>query len=73
MEVFDAYSLGRGQRGARAGSHRPRWGAEEVQACIAHSSRQSHGHTVRMSKQSDWDVRVTRVTNGWLTVLHAAS
>ena len=26
-----------------------------------------------MSKQSDWDVRVTHATNGWLTVLVAHS
>ena len=37
---------------------------------VAHSARQSHGHKICMSKQSDWDVRVTRVTNGWLIVLH---
>ena len=38
--------------------------------CVAHSARQIHGHTVRMRKQCDWNVRVTRVTNvSWLTVL----
>ena len=26
-----------------------------------------------MSKQSDWGVRVTRVTNGWLIVLHTCA
>ena len=28
---------------------------------------------IRMSKQSDWCVRVTRVTNGWLTVLQTCA
>ena len=39
-------------------------GARSSMLChVAHSARQIHGHTHRMSKQSDWSVRVTRVTN----------
>ena len=35
-----------------------------LQHVVAHSARQSHGHTHCVSKQSDWGVCVTHVTNG---------
>ena len=39
---------------------------------VAHSARQSHGHTFCMSKKSDWGFRVTHVINGWLAGLHTS-